>query len=55
MASFAKEDVRRSAKAGAITLNYYEAGPDTQPSEIGGGLPLVMLSGALVAKEIGPA
>ena len=45
MASFAKEDVRRSAKAGAITLNYYEAAPDTQPSQIGGGLPLVMLHG----------
>ncbi|GAA1772073.1 alpha/beta fold hydrolase [Nocardioides hankookensis] len=40
-----KESVQHSAKAGDITLNYYEAGPDTQPSGIGGGLPLVMLHG----------
>jgi 4,5:9,10-diseco-3-hydroxy-5,9,17-trioxoandrosta-1(10),2-diene-4-oate hydrolase len=40
-----KESVQRSAKAGEITLNYYEAGPDTQPSGVGGGLPLVMLHG----------
>ena len=34
--SFAKEDVRKSAKAGDITLNYYEAG---EGSDLGGGLP----------------
>jgi 4,5:9,10-diseco-3-hydroxy-5,9,17-trioxoandrosta-1(10),2-diene-4-oate hydrolase len=39
---FSKEAVRRSSKAGDITLNYYEAG---DPTEIGGGLPLVMLHG----------
>ena len=39
---FSKESVRRSAKAGDITLNYYEAGETT---EVGGGLPLVMLHG----------
>ena len=37
-----KEAVRRSSKAGDITLNYYEAGT---PTELGGGLPLVMLHG----------
>jgi 4,5:9,10-diseco-3-hydroxy-5,9,17-trioxoandrosta-1(10),2-diene-4-oate hydrolase len=37
-----KESVRRSAKAGDLTLNYYEAG---QPTGVGGGLPLVMLHG----------
>ena len=37
-----KESVRRSAKAGDLTLNYYEAG---RPTEVGGGLPLVMLHG----------
>jgi 4,5:9,10-diseco-3-hydroxy-5,9,17-trioxoandrosta-1(10),2-diene-4-oate hydrolase len=41
--SFAQEDVRRSAKAGDVTLNYYEAG--TGSEEVGGGLPLVMLHG----------
>ena len=41
--SFEKEDVRRSAKAGDITLNYYEAG-ESRP-EIGAGLPFVMLHG----------
>jgi 4,5:9,10-diseco-3-hydroxy-5,9,17-trioxoandrosta-1(10),2-diene-4-oate hydrolase len=40
--SFDKESVQRSAKAGDITLNYYEAG---QPTDLGGGLPLVMLHG----------
>jgi len=35
---FSKESVRRSSKAGDITLNYYEAGS-------GGSLPLVMLHG----------
>src|SRR4051812_44339597 len=42
--TFAKEDVRRSAKAGDLTLNFYEAGPET-PTGIGGDLPLVMLHG----------
>ena len=37
-----KESVRRSAKAGDLTLNYYEAG---KPTDVGGGLPLVMLHG----------
>jgi 4,5:9,10-diseco-3-hydroxy-5,9,17-trioxoandrosta-1(10),2-diene-4-oate hydrolase len=38
-----KEDVRRSAKAGDITLNYYEAGEAR--SDLGAGLPLLMLHG----------
>ncbi|MDP3894394.1 alpha/beta fold hydrolase [Nocardioides sp.] len=38
----AKDEVQHSAKAGALTLNYYEAG---DPTEAGGGLPLVMLHG----------
>jgi 4,5:9,10-diseco-3-hydroxy-5,9,17-trioxoandrosta-1(10),2-diene-4-oate hydrolase len=42
MTDFGKEAVRRSSKAGDITLNYYEAG---SPTEVGGGLPLVMLHG----------
>ena len=37
-----KESAQRSAKARDITLNYYEAG---EPTERGGGLPLVMLHG----------
>jgi 4,5:9,10-diseco-3-hydroxy-5,9,17-trioxoandrosta-1(10),2-diene-4-oate hydrolase len=37
-----KEATRRSAKAGDLTLNYYEAG---QSTDVGGGLPLVMLHG----------
>jgi 4,5:9,10-diseco-3-hydroxy-5,9,17-trioxoandrosta-1(10),2-diene-4-oate hydrolase len=37
-----RESTRRSAKAGELTLNYYEAG---EPTSIGGGLPLVMLHG----------
>jgi 4,5:9,10-diseco-3-hydroxy-5,9,17-trioxoandrosta-1(10),2-diene-4-oate hydrolase len=37
-----KEATRRSAKAGDLTLCYYEAG---DPTEVGGGLPLVMLHG----------
>jgi 4,5:9,10-diseco-3-hydroxy-5,9,17-trioxoandrosta-1(10),2-diene-4-oate hydrolase len=41
---FSKESVRRSAKAGEVTLNYYEAAP-SQPTGIGGDLPLVMLHG----------
>jgi 4,5:9,10-diseco-3-hydroxy-5,9,17-trioxoandrosta-1(10),2-diene-4-oate hydrolase len=40
----APDDVRRSAKAGDITLTYYEAGPPA-PSGVGGDLPLVMLHG----------
>jgi len=40
---FSKEAVRRSGKAGDITLNYYEAG-ESRP-EVGGGLPFVMLHG----------
>ena len=42
MTDFSKEAVRRSSKAGDITLNYYDAG---EPTEVGGGLPLVMLHG----------
>jgi 4,5:9,10-diseco-3-hydroxy-5,9,17-trioxoandrosta-1(10),2-diene-4-oate hydrolase len=42
VADFSKEATRRSAKAGEITLNYYEAG---EPTPTGGGLPLVMLHG----------
>ena len=30
--AFAKEDVRRSAKAKDLTLNYYEAGPAARPA-----------------------
>jgi 4,5:9,10-diseco-3-hydroxy-5,9,17-trioxoandrosta-1(10),2-diene-4-oate hydrolase len=37
-----KSEVQKSAKAGGITLNYYEAGAG---SDLGGGLPLVMLHG----------
>jgi 4,5:9,10-diseco-3-hydroxy-5,9,17-trioxoandrosta-1(10),2-diene-4-oate hydrolase len=37
-----KESSQRSAKARDITLNYYEAG---EPTDVGGGLPLVMLHG----------
>ncbi|WP_372729407.1 4,5:9,10-diseco-3-hydroxy-5,9,17-trioxoandrosta-1(10),2-diene-4-oate hydrolase [Nocardioides sp.] len=51
-----KESTRRSAKAGALTLNYHEAGT---PTEIGGGLPLVMLHGggpgASAWSNFGPA
>ena len=39
---FTKESTARSAKAGDITLSYHEAGV---PTDIGGGLPLVMLHG----------
>jgi 4,5:9,10-diseco-3-hydroxy-5,9,17-trioxoandrosta-1(10),2-diene-4-oate hydrolase len=42
MPDFGKEEVRRSSKAGDITLNYYEAG---EGSTAGAGLPLVMLHG----------
>ncbi len=37
-----KKSVQHSAKAGDLTLNYYEAGA---PTEVGGALPLVMLHG----------
>ena len=54
--AFDKESVRRSAKAGDITLNYYEAG---EGSGAGGGLPLVMLHGggpgASAWSNFGPA
>ncbi|HEY0904395.1 MAG TPA: alpha/beta fold hydrolase [Marmoricola sp.] len=40
--SFDKAAVQRSAKAGDVTLNYYEAGKSTQ---VGGGLPFVLLHG----------
>ncbi len=40
MAELTKEATRRSAKAGDLTLNYFEAGPDAT-----GALPLVMLHG----------
>jgi 4,5:9,10-diseco-3-hydroxy-5,9,17-trioxoandrosta-1(10),2-diene-4-oate hydrolase len=45
---FSKDEVQHSAKAGDITLNYYEAGaPTSSPAgePTGGGLPLVMLHG----------
>ncbi len=42
MVDLDRESVRRSAKAGELTLNYYEAGA---PTPLGGGLPLVMLHG----------
>src|SRR5690349_21053314 len=42
-ADFSREGTRRSAKAGELTLNYYEAG-ESSP-EVGGGLPLIMLHG----------
>ncbi|MDX6278319.1 MAG: 4,5:9,10-diseco-3-hydroxy-5,9,17-trioxoandrosta(10),2-diene-4-oate hydrolase, partial [Nocardioidaceae bacterium] len=42
MASLDRVSTRRSAKAGDLTLNYYEAG---EPTAVGGGLPLVMLHG----------
>jgi 4,5:9,10-diseco-3-hydroxy-5,9,17-trioxoandrosta-1(10),2-diene-4-oate hydrolase len=40
-----KQSVQKSAKAGDITLNYYEAGPSAGSATVGGGLPLVMLHG----------
>ena len=44
--TLSKESAFRSAKAGDLTLGYYEAGPTTEtPTHIGGGLPLVMLHG----------
>jgi 4,5:9,10-diseco-3-hydroxy-5,9,17-trioxoandrosta-1(10),2-diene-4-oate hydrolase len=51
-----KESAQRSAKARNVTLNYYEAG---EPTEVGGGLPLVMLHGggpgASAWSNFGPA
>ena len=41
--AFDQESTRRSAKAGDLTLNYYEAGEPND--ELGGGLPLIMLHG----------
>jgi 4,5:9,10-diseco-3-hydroxy-5,9,17-trioxoandrosta-1(10),2-diene-4-oate hydrolase len=41
--SLDRESTRRSAKAGEITLNYYEAGESSE--DIGGGLPLILLHG----------
>jgi 4,5:9,10-diseco-3-hydroxy-5,9,17-trioxoandrosta-1(10),2-diene-4-oate hydrolase len=53
---FDKAAVQRSAKAGDITLNYYEAG---EPTGVGAGLPLVMLHGggpgASAWSNFGPA
>jgi 4,5:9,10-diseco-3-hydroxy-5,9,17-trioxoandrosta-1(10),2-diene-4-oate hydrolase len=37
-----REGLQRTAKAGQLTLAYYEAG---SPTDVGGGLPLVMLHG----------
>ncbi len=37
-----KSSIQRSARVGDLTLNYYEAG---EGSDLGGGLPLVMLHG----------
>jgi 4,5:9,10-diseco-3-hydroxy-5,9,17-trioxoandrosta-1(10),2-diene-4-oate hydrolase len=42
MTDFTKAATQRSGKAGDLTLNYYEAGDLT---DVGGGLPLVMLHG----------
>jgi 4,5:9,10-diseco-3-hydroxy-5,9,17-trioxoandrosta-1(10),2-diene-4-oate hydrolase len=42
MTDFSKAATQRSGKAGDLTLNYYEAGDRT---DVGGGLPLVMLHG----------
>ncbi|MBS4754037.1 alpha/beta fold hydrolase [Nocardioides sp. zg-ZUI104] len=43
---YSKDGTRRSAKAGDITLNYYEAGPEQTDGEpVGGGLPFVLLHG----------
>src|SRR5205085_11101575 len=43
MSDFSKEATRRSAKAGDITLNYYEAGE--AKADVGAGLPFVLLHG----------
>jgi 4,5:9,10-diseco-3-hydroxy-5,9,17-trioxoandrosta-1(10),2-diene-4-oate hydrolase len=42
MTELTRESTSRFAKAGDITLHYHEAG---EPTEVGGGLPLVMLHG----------
>jgi 4,5:9,10-diseco-3-hydroxy-5,9,17-trioxoandrosta-1(10),2-diene-4-oate hydrolase len=42
MTDFSKAATQRSGKAGDLTLNYYEAG---DPTDVGAGLPLVMLHG----------
>ena len=42
MSELTREGTSRFAKAGDLTLHYHEAG---EPTEIGGGLPLVMLHG----------
>ena len=42
MSELTRESTSRFAKAGDLTLHYHEAG---QPTEVGGGLPLVMLHG----------
>ncbi len=43
---YARDDLRRSAKAGDLTLTYYDAGPTgPEAGGLGGGLPLVMLHG----------
>ena len=41
-AALSQESVRKSADVHGIKINYYEAGSAT---ELGGGLPLVMLHG----------
>ena len=40
--AFSQDSVRKSAEVHGIQINYYEAGSAT---ELGGGLPLVMLHG----------
>jgi 4,5:9,10-diseco-3-hydroxy-5,9,17-trioxoandrosta-1(10),2-diene-4-oate hydrolase len=62
MPDFGRDAVQRSAKAGDITLNYYEAGVSTSSTTgepVGGGLPLVMLHGggpgASAWSNFGPA
>lgn len=42
MTDLTRESTSRFAKAGDLTLHYHEAG---KPTEVGGGLPLVMLHG----------
>lgn len=42
MSELTRESTSRFAKAGDITLHYHEAG---EPTDVGGGLPLVMLHG----------
>ena len=48
-ADYSQESTRRSvtvdAGAGAIALNYYEAGPADGAAPVGGGLPFVLLHG----------